>query len=186
MTIYVCSMPEMPRHVETLRPSHLVSLVPPLDQPPTPPQIAPERHLRLSIDDITEPLAGYVLPDVYHIATLVDFLMGRADDEPILLHCVAGVSRSMAAALIALTLDAEGQETEMALRLRRAAPHARPNTRMVALADDVLCRDGRLVEACRRMGPATDTLPGPLVRLSPFTDVQRPAAVDLTLAAMPA
>jgi predicted protein tyrosine phosphatase len=76
MTIYVCNMLEMPWHVQTLRPSHLVSLVPQKQQPPAPRGITAERHLRLEIDDIAEPFPGYVLPDVYHIAALVDFLMG--------------------------------------------------------------------------------------------------------------
>ena len=177
MTLYVCSMQEMPWHVKTLRPSHLVSLVPPNEQPPTPRGITAERHLRLEIDDIAEPFPGYVLPDVYHIATLVDFLMGWAGEQPILLHCLAGISRSMAAALIALTLDAEGREMEAARSLRYAAPHARPNARIIALADDVLCRQGRLIEACRQMGSATDAASGPLVRLSPLTEPRRSTAV---------
>ena len=126
------------------------------------------------IDDIIEPLPGYILPDVYHVATLVDFLMGWPGERPILLHCIAGISRSMAAALIALALDAEGREAEAARCLREAAPHARPNARMIALADDILCREGRLVAACRRMGPATDVASGPLVRLSPLADVSWP------------
>jgi predicted protein tyrosine phosphatase len=174
MTIYVCNMQDMPWHVENLRPSHLVSLVPPKEQPPTPPGMLAERHLRLIIDDISEPLPGYILPDLYHVATLVDFLMGWPGDRPILLHCIAGISRSMAAALIALALDAEGREAEAARCLRDAAPHARPNARMIALADDILCREGRLVDACRRMGPATDAASGPLVRLSPLADVSGP------------
>lgn len=176
MMIYVCNMQDMPWHVETLRPSHLVSLLPPKEQPPTPPGISAEHHLRLIIDDITEPHPGYILADVYHVATLVDFLMGWPGERPILLHCMAGISRSMAAALIALTLDAEGREAEAARKLREAAPHARPNPWLIALADDVLCRKGRLVDACRKMGSATDAASGPLVRLSPIAQAQRSVA----------
>jgi predicted protein tyrosine phosphatase len=173
MTIYVCNMQEMPWRVETLRPSHLVSLVPPKEQPPTPRGLIAERHLRLEIDDITEPVPGHILPDVYHLATLIDFLMGWPGEKPILFHCMAGISRSMAAALIALTRDAEGREAEAARALRKAAPQARPNPRMIALADDVLCRRGRLVDACRQMGPATDATSGPLVRLAPLAYFHR-------------
>jgi len=177
MTIYVCNIDEMPWRVRTLRPSHLVSLVPQEEQPPTPRGITAERHLRLEIDDIAKPFPGYVLPGGYHVGALVNFLRGWSGEQPILFHCLAGISRSTAAALIALTLDAEGRETEAALTLRAAAPHARPNARMIALADDVLCRRGRLIEACRRMGSATRAASGPLVRLSPLTEPRRSTAV---------
>ena len=38
-------------------------------------------------------------------------------------------------------------ELDIALAMRRAAPHAYPNRRIVALADDMLNRRGRLVDA---------------------------------------
>jgi len=177
MTIYVCNIDEMPWRVRTLRPSHLVSLVPQEQQPPTPRGITAERHLRLEIDDIAKPFPGYVLPDTNHVAALIDFLRGWSGNQPILFHCLAGISRSTAAALIALTLDAEGRETEAARALREAAPHARPNSRMIALADDALCRQGRFIEACRRMASATRAASGPLVRLSPLPEPRRSMAI---------
>jgi predicted protein tyrosine phosphatase len=63
---------------------------------------------------------------------------GRGWDErpPLLAHCFAGVSRSSATAW----------------RLRRAAPHADPNRRLVQLADDVLERQGRMVDAVETIG----------------------------------
>lgn len=177
MTIYVCNIHEMPWRVATLRPSHLVSLVPREEQPPTPRGITADRHLRLEIDDVAEPFPGYVLPDTNHVAALIDFLRGWSGNQPILFHCLAGISRSTAAALIALTLNAEGSETEAARTLREAAPHARPNWRIIALADDALRRQGRLIEACRRMGSATRAASGPLVRLSPLTEPRRSTPV---------
>jgi hypothetical protein len=84
---------------------------------------------------------------------------------PILIHCLAGVSRSTAAALIALALVADGREAEAARRLREAAPHASPNRRIVMLADRLLGRRGRLVLARETMGPAEPVLPVPLVEL---------------------
>ena len=36
--------------------------------------------------------------------------------------------------------------------MRRAAPHASPNRRIVALADDMLGRRGRMVDAVAAMG----------------------------------
>ena len=169
--IYVCSLEEMPRHAALLAPGHLISLLPPEEQPPTPPNVAAERHLRIEVNDITRPMFGQILPERPHIEPLVEFLQARAADaahEPLLVHCWAGVSRSMATALIALCLEAPGREKDAAVRIRRAAPHAEPNRRIVALADELLRRRGRLLAALEEMGPASYAMPAPLVRLEPL------------------
>jgi hypothetical protein len=59
---------------------------------------------------------------------------------------------------------------EAAEQLRRAAPHAYPNRRMIALADQLLQCDGRLIAAREAMGPprlplTRLSLSGPLVQL---------------------
>jgi predicted protein tyrosine phosphatase len=163
--IYVCSLDEMPELVRDLRPEYLISVVEPDWQPPTPPEISPERHLRIEVHDIGQPVTGYIAPEEHHIATLIDFLSACEDDSSVLLHCFAGISRSPAAALIALVLDTEGQEAEAARALRRAAPHAYPNRRMIELADGLLGRSGRLMAAVDAMGPGEFSQFGPLVEL---------------------
>jgi predicted protein tyrosine phosphatase len=165
-SIYVCNLLEMPAHVEGLQPSHLVSLVAPTEQPPTPMGIAGHRHHRVAIHDISEPLDGHILPDAEHIEGLIDFVRAWPHDEtPILIHCIAGISRSMAAALITLVIKAPGRELEAARHVRNAAPHAYPNRRMIAVADQLLGCGGRLIDAREAMGPA-DLLPlAPLVHL---------------------
>jgi predicted protein tyrosine phosphatase len=166
--IYVCSLHDMPHHVRTLRVGYLVSLVQPEFQPPTPASISADRHLRVAVHDISEPEYGGVVPREIHLRRLLAFLQSWPGDEPLLLHCYAGVSRSMAAALIALCLEHDGREMEAAQILRAAAPHAQPNARMIALADQILGRQGRLVAAREAMGPATPVFEGPLVKLSPL------------------
>ena len=76
-----------------------------------------------------------------------------------LIHCYAGISRSPAAALIAMVLDAPGREQAAALTLREAAPHAQPNRLLIELSDDLLGRGGRLVAALDAMGPASTADP---------------------------
>ncbi len=163
--IYICSLEEMAGHVRALRPGRLVSLLAPEEQPPTPPEIRAELHLRVGLHDITQPVEGMLAPEAHHLAELVDFLRDAGPDESLLLHCMAGVSRSPAAALVALALANPGREAEAAERLRRVAPHAQPNRRMIALADALLGLEGRLVAAREAMGPADLLLAGPLVRL---------------------
>ena len=169
--IYVCNLHEMPTHAGVLRPSHLISLVTSVEQPPTPDGILIERHLRLEIDDISEPLPGAVLPERHHVESLIEFIdIWAHDDAPLLVHCVAGISRSMASALIALVLKAGGREEEAARRLRAAAPHAQPNRRIIGLADEILGLEGRLIAAREAMGPAELLMHGPLVRLPLLDD----------------
>ncbi len=162
--IYLCNLWDMPKHVAELHPSGLISLVAPEEQPLTPAEIPAERHLRLAVHDITEPRPGQVAPAAEHVSALIEFL-NQAQGQSVLIHCVAGISRSTAAALVALVLDAEGREMEAACRLRQAAPHAYPNRRLIALADRLLGRRGRLIAACEAMGPAEGLSWGPLVRL---------------------
>lgn len=166
--LYVCSLHEMPYHARALRPEYLISLVQPEFQPPTPADVPPERHLRIEVHDISEQAEGVVAPEEEHVRELIDFLRRRNASERVLMHCYAGVSRSMAAALIGLVLDVQGKELEAALRLRAAAPHALPNARIIALADRILERQGRLVAARVAMGPASLTIETPLVELAPI------------------
>jgi predicted protein tyrosine phosphatase len=164
--IYVCNLAELPHHCTAVQPSHVLSLVSPEELPPTPGGIAPERHLRVAVHDIVEPLDGCVVPDAEHVAQVIDFLRAwRHDEAPVLIHCVAGISRSMAAALIGLVVKAGGREEEAARALRRAAPHAWPNRRIVALADAQLGCAGRLIAARETMGAAEIAGFGPLVRI---------------------
>lgn len=163
--IYVCNLEEMPGHAKALRPSHLVSLVERALQPDTPRDFAAARHLRVEIHDITEPYRDQVLPSEAHLRSLLEFVEGWRGDEPLLVHCVAGISRSMAAALITLAARYPGEEEIVAKRMRELAPHAHPNRRMIALADELLGCRGRLVAAREAMGDSEPLTAGPLVRL---------------------
>ena len=79
------------------------------------------------------------------------------------IHCYAGISRSTAAAFVAVcVLNPAGTEAAIARALRRASPTATPNIRIVALADDVLGRRGHMVEAITAIGQ------GMLVEAAPF------------------
>jgi len=63
----------------------------------------------------------------------------------ILVHCHAGISRSQAAAAILMCQHAPGREEEAFLRLLELRKHGWPNTRMIEFADELLKRDGALM-----------------------------------------
>ncbi len=165
MSVYVCNLAEMPHHAKALKPSHLISAISHSEQPETPPGLNPVNHLRLTIDDISNTCPGYVCPEADHIEELIDFVGGWNAERPLLVHCFAGVSRSTAAALITLASKAPGREMVAAKALRRVAPHALPNRRMIEIADDLLACEGRLIAAREAMGPHDGSLLGPLIGL---------------------
>ncbi|MNL52075.1 hypothetical protein D3C87_1752190 [compost metagenome] len=69
-----------------------------------------------------------------------------------------GVSRSPAAAVIAiLALHPEEDDAGLAQRLRKVAPHATPNTRLIEIGDRMLQRDGRLIAAMKAIGRGAET-----------------------------
>jgi predicted protein tyrosine phosphatase len=152
-TIYVAPLSLVEMTVQDARVSHLVTLINGETSIPTPPSIGPDRHLRLSMNDICEPQPGLVLPCQNHVEDLIRFARDWDRQAPLLIHCWAGISRSTAAAFISLcALNPEGAEHELAWALRRASPTAYPNRLLVALADEALTRNGRMVAAIEEIG----------------------------------
>jgi predicted protein tyrosine phosphatase len=151
--IVVSSLSGIERTIETYRPSHMVTLLSPEYMIETPPQIAGECHLRLAVNDVIEVWASDAPPGEHHIASLIEFGRAWTGEAPMLVHCWAGISRSMAAAYTLLCDRAgPGFEFEIARDLRARAAHAYPNPLMVKLADRALGRDGRMIEAVTSIG----------------------------------
>jgi predicted protein tyrosine phosphatase len=69
-------------------------------------------------------------------------------------HCYAGISRSTAAAYTAAcALNPARDEQQIAWDIRRASRTARPNARIVTIADRLLKRRGRMTHAIETIGP---------------------------------
>jgi predicted protein tyrosine phosphatase len=152
--------------VRRYRPSHVVTLLDPQTVVATPTGIARARHLRLGIDDITEPADGSVAPTKDHVAHILGFAREWDRTAPLLVHCWAGISRSTAAALILLCdIHGSGREHEIAQGLRARAAHAQPNKLMIRHADALMGREGRMIEAVEAMGPARIVWEGEVVEL---------------------
>lgn len=123
-------------------------------------------HLTLIFNDIVEPREGLVAPDESHVRALIDFVQGWPQKAPLLIHCYAGISRSTAAAYIAaLALDRDMDEHRLAERLRRLSPSATPNIRLISIADTMLGRRGRMVEAIKAIGRGAEAYEGEVFSL---------------------
>ena len=153
MTLIVCGLAEVPAIIAARAPSHMITLLDAASMIETPDGLPPAHHLRLSVNDIAQPPEGLILPSADLVHQLLAF--GRAWDAsaPMIVHCWAGISRSSASAFIlACDRNPGADEHLIAMRMRRAAKHAYPNRKIVALADDILGRRGRMVDAVEAMG----------------------------------
>ena len=102
--------------------------------------------LRLLFGDTLDAETGATEVDVRSLIELAQNL--RSSKGKVLIHCEAGVSRSTAAALILYACWlGRGCESEAMSRVLSQRPIAIPNRRMVQLADHLLKRSGRLLEA---------------------------------------
>jgi len=151
--VVVCPLSEVAASVRAAGASHLVSLI--NDDTPVvrPASILPDNHLHLGINDIVEPMDGMVLPDDRHVRRLINFVGEWDCRQPMVVHCFAGISRSTAAAFIAVCVaNPRREERRIAARLREAASFATPNSRIVEIADRLLGRNGRMVAAISAIG----------------------------------
>ncbi|MFY9629087.1 MAG: tyrosine phosphatase family protein [Methylocystis sp.] len=159
--LYVCPLGRVVDTVQSTGARSLVTILTAGASSVRPCEIAPPRHLRLAVSDIEAPLDGHVLPGSEHVESLLAFLREWDRRQPLVIHCYAGVSRSPAAAFIgACALEPDRREIEIAQELRRASPTATPNRRLVALADRMLGRQGRMVEAVAAIGRGADCYEG--------------------------
>lgn len=159
--LVVSSLRDLPATVAEHGALDLVTLVNADTDVTRPAEIAPERHLFLGMNDIAAPLDGMILPGDDHLDALLEFGHRWDRHKPLAVHCWAGISRSTAAAyILAIAINEELDEEALALELRRRAPSATPNALLIALADRKLGRQGRMVEAIRRIGRGADAFSG--------------------------
>jgi predicted protein tyrosine phosphatase len=152
--IHVCSLARLYATVDETKARHIVTLLRLTDRVERPSHIAPENHLVLAVDDISEPMDGHTLPGTEHVQRLIDFAGAWDRAAPMVVHCYAGISRSTAGAYVAAcALNPNRDEQQIAWDIRRASRTAQPNARIVSIADRLLKRQGRMVRAVETIGP---------------------------------
>jgi len=150
--------------IRRYRPSHLVTLLSPEHMIATPEGVDEARHLKLGLNDVSFVEDSEAPPAEHHIDQLLAFGRGWDASAPMLVHCWAGVSRSMAAAYTLLCDRlGPGSERDIALAIRLRAPHAWPNALMVRYADNILERRGRMVDAINDIGRGAIVIEGECV-----------------------
>lgn len=152
--LLVTPLSALPGALAEYAPSHLISLLSPDHMIQTPAGFPTDSHLKLGINDIVDVAAGPAPPGREHVDQLLEFSRRWDMRQPLLIHCWAGISRSMASAFTILCDRlGPGREEEIAQAMRRRAPHAQPNRLLVSHADDALGRGGAMLKAVQTMGP---------------------------------
>ncbi len=111
-----------------------------------------ERHLQLGFHDIEKSEAGKTPPTQDQISRMIKFAEDhrRSGAHGLLIHCMAGVSRSPAAAYILAVAVRKEDPVRAAAQLFQAAPFVSPNMLMVQHADDLGGWRGVMTEAIRK------------------------------------
>lgn len=146
-TIAVCGLDELDRRTDMLAATHIVSLLHPADSLRLPNGFSPARHLRVDMEDTVDIRSPHA-PIASQVAKVSAWCSELPDDSRLLVHCLAGISRSPAMALGLLT-EVHGPE-EACRQLRRIRREATPNPRVVALWDSHLRLEGTLIAAAER------------------------------------
>jgi len=153
----ICGISELPDQRERSV-THVLSILDP-DHPDPEAFDAYDPHHRtiLRFHDIINPIQDMILPQPEHVEAILRFgeevAEGGAErgEGHLLVHCHMGISRSTAAMLTLLAQTyPEESEDRLFERLAEIRPQAWPNSRMIGLADDLLSREGRLINALRR------------------------------------
>lgn len=159
--IFVCPLSKVDETVARIGAERLVSLLSAGTEMTRPASIRVENHLLMNMHDISAEQDGMTLPGEVHVRQLLDFARAWDRSRPLAINCWAGVSRSTASAyIIAAAFDPSRDETELALQLRKLSPTATPNPRLIAVADQILGRNGRMVTAITAIGRGADCFEG--------------------------
>jgi predicted protein tyrosine phosphatase len=146
--VTICGIPELPQY-SSAGVTHILSIID--TQEPRPEALDDFHeieHRLIRFDDVVAEYPGFEACTPAQIQEMLAFgeRVQAARGSHVLIHCHAGVSRSQAAAAILMAQHAPGQEEAAFLRLLELRRHGWPNTRMVEFADQLLKRDGALLD----------------------------------------
>ena len=162
--IHVCPLSKLHETVINTGARHIVTLLRTPDRMQRPRHIPAGNHLVLMMDDISEAKDGFTVPSEEHIKQLLAFVQNWDRRAPLVMHCLAGISRSTAGAFVAAcALNPTRDEAAIAAAIREASPTAMPNAMLIKHGDNILGRNGRMIEAIKGLSEAS-----PAMEADPF------------------
>ncbi|MFP4127005.1 MAG: tyrosine phosphatase family protein [Alphaproteobacteria bacterium] len=147
----ICGLNELARFAET-GVSHVLSILDPdWPEPEAFRLYPPHRRVVHRFDDVLAADGDAAPPEVADVAAILGWgdVLATERAGHVLVHRHAGVSRSTAAAVMLIARDHPGREAEAFDVVRRLRPRSWPNSRMLAIADRLLEREGALMAALR-------------------------------------
>ena len=134
-------------------PARVISLMTNESDMPSFPELEADNHLKLVVAPKNCDLSAKD-GAMGRAKEILEFLNAWDREGNILVHCELGVSRSTATGFVSLCLlNPDASEEELLTELRGAAPHADPCPAIVSCADDLLDRDGRMLDALLDLPP---------------------------------
>jgi predicted protein tyrosine phosphatase len=100
------------------------------------------QHLRLQFDDVHNIFPGYVHPTLFHFNRILSFTQDLTDDDKVLVHCIAGISRSTSAA-IAICMQHGMSYVDAYNHIATQRPKLAPNRLITEYTDDHFGLDGK-------------------------------------------
>ena len=151
--IIICGLADIQNCVDKYNPDKMLTIINKNFSPDTPQGMDEGRHIKMLIDDISEPRDGFILPEKHHAQELLDFTNDWDTSKPLLVHCHMGISRSTATSLgVAAKYDPENIELIIE-KLKEIAPHASPNKIMTQYYDEILGLNNRLFSSLAFFDP---------------------------------
>lgn len=147
--ILVCAKSEVIKNIKVFNPSFIISTLDIGDKIFIPPQFNKQNHLMLNFDDEDDKNNSFS-PKLHHAQRILSFADRFNDNDKILVHCFAGISRSTAVALaIFIKNNRNFEEAENFILNARKFPF--PNLLLAEHFDNLLNCHGQFIELCERI-----------------------------------
>lgn len=137
MELKVSSLEDALYLIESHWPTKIISLI----TEDMPQHAIDQLHLRF--DDIARPVGGYIHPTYGDLLRILEFAKTFTDDDNVLIHCHAGISRSTAVA-ISVLLHRGWTYEEAYNHIEIIRPVLSPNKLIIKYADEHFNLDGKL------------------------------------------
>ncbi|MGJ8673991.1 hypothetical protein [Rubritalea sp.] len=112
----------------------------------------PDADIHFATFDDTEVQENGKAPVHDDVLSCLEFARNIPKDSQLLIHCMAGISRSTATAMSIISdFYGAGSELEAAMNVQRIRPIANPNRLILGISDDILERDGALSSAADKI-----------------------------------